>query len=47
MVDWTHRDGGGLFPRLQGFGENVQPFIPHLHFFFLKWRLACIHNSTF
>ena len=32
-----------LFPRLQGFGENVRPFIPRLHFFssfFLRWRLV-------
>ena len=34
-----------LFPRVQGFGENVRQFIPHLHFFFfLKWRLACAHS---
>ena len=32
------------FPCLQGFGENVQPFIPCLlFFFFFKWRLAHIH----
>ena len=30
-----------LFPHLWGFGDNVQPFIPHLRFCFLKWRLAC------
>ena len=30
-----------LFPRVWGFLENVQQFIPRLHFsFFLKWRLA-------
>ena len=31
-----------LFPHWQEFGENVQPFIPCLRFFFpLNWRLAC------
>ena len=37
-----------FFHHLQGFWENVQPFITHLRFFFfsslfLKWRLACTH----
>ena len=34
---------GGLFPRLQGFGEDFRPFIPPYAFFvvvFFKWRLA-------
>ena len=30
------------FPRLRGFGGNVQPFIPRLRFSF-KWRLARTH----
>ena len=35
-----------LFPRLQGFLENVQPFTPRpcLFCFFLKWRLARAHK---
>ena len=39
-----HRSHSG-FPRLQGFRENVLPFIPRLRFFFFffKWRLACSH----
>ena len=32
-----------LFPHLQEFLENVRSFIPCLHFFFLKWRLAHMH----
>ena len=37
---WHHARSWWHFPRLQGFGENVQPFIPCLCFFFFKWRLA-------
>ena len=32
--------GGGGFPRSWGFGENVRPVIPLLHFFFLKRPLT-------
>ena len=36
--------GGGVFPRLRRFWENVLPFISYLRlFFFLKWRLARPH----
>ena len=31
---------GRLFPHMWGFWKNVRQFSPHLHFFFLKWRLV-------
>ena len=35
-----------LFPRMWGFGENVQQFIPRLHFFFLKVEISSRKLST-